>query len=215
MKKDHEKYILFYKFLKACIAPLAINIFVKKINKLKINNYPKTFIVASNHTSFLDPLILSSIFIVKFNRKIYYIGKKELFRTLPSKIFHEAVGTIRLDSKDKGKSALRIAEKYLRNGQIVGIFPEGRRSPNGKLQRAFTGVAKLALKAKVPVLPVAIEGTFELMPIGRVIPKFKRKVIINVGNLMYFNKYYKKGINKRVLREITNEIMINIRNLKR
>lgn len=81
------------------------------------------------------------------------------------------------------------------------------------MQKAKTGVARLALSSKAPVLPIAIKDTFELMPIGRIIPKFKRKVIINVGNLMYFNKYYKKRINKIILRKITNEVMDNIKNL--
>lgn len=118
MKNNKEKYKLFYNFLKRFIAPLSLKIFVKKINNFENLNHNKPFIIASNHTSFLDPFILSSIFIVKFNRKVYFLGKKQLFRTLPSRIFHEAVGTIPLDSKDKGKSALKIAEKYLKKKRL-------------------------------------------------------------------------------------------------
>lgn len=215
MKNNEEKYKLFYYFLSRVIAPLSLKIFVKKINNFENLNHNKSFIIASNHTSFLDPFIMASIYTVYFNKKLYYIGKKQLFRTLPSRIFHEAGGTIPLGSEDKGKSALSVAKKYLKNGKIIGIFPEGTRSPHGRLLKAKTGVARLALSSKMPVLPIAIKGTFYLMPIGKVIPKFKRKVIINVGNLIYFDKYYKKRINKRILQKITNKIMINIKNLAR
>lgn len=213
MKNYYDKHKLLYKFLVKFVAPLAVKIFVKKINNLELNNYPKAFIIASNHTSFLDPFILSSIFVINSKRKVYFIGKKQLLQTLPSKIFHEAVGTIPIYSKDKGESALKKAKKYLKTGKIVGIFPEGARSPDGKLKKAYTGIARLALMAKVPVLPTAIQGTFNLMPIGRIIPKFRKEVIINIGKMMYFTQYYNKKINKMVLRKITNNVMMRIERL--
>ena len=213
MAKFNDKHKLLYKFLKAFAAPLSLKLFIKKINNFENMESDKSYILASNHNSYLDPPILASIYAVNFNKKVYFLGKKKLFRTFLGRIFHETVGTIPLDESDKGKSALKTAKKYLQNGMIMGIFPEGGISPTGKLLKGKTGVARLCLSAKVPVLPIAIKGTYELMPIDRFIPKFKKTVTINIGKLMYFDKYYGKKINKIVLRNITNEIMNNIKRL--
>ncbi len=212
-KMTDDKYKLFYEFLKKIIGPLFIKIFVKKITNLK-SDYPKPFIIALNHASYLDPPIIGSIFIKKLNIKIHFIGKEELFSSLPSRIFHEAVGTLNLNySEDKGKSALKTAIKYLKNGKIVGIFPEGIRSPTGKLMKGKVGIAKLVLKARVPVLPIGIKGTNKLLPVTNSIPKFKKEVVLNIGELMYFDKYYTHKFNKKTLRVITDKIMKDISKL--
>ena len=211
MKK--HKYKFLYSFLRK-FAPLTLKIFIKKINNFENLNSKKPYIIASNHISYLDPLILAAIYQFHFNERLYFLGKKELFRKLHSRIFHETVSTIPLDKADKGKTAFKIAEKYLQNNEIVGIFPEGRISTTGRLLEGKTGIARLCLSAKVPVLPIAIKGTSKLMPVGRFIPKFRKKVIINVGKLIYFNEYYDKKINKTILRSITNKIMKNIYSLK-
>ena len=213
MKDKEKKHKLFYYFIKKFIAPLSLKIFIKKINNFENLNREHPFIITSNHFSYLDPFLLSAIYTVYFNKKLYFIGKKKLFRTFIGKIFHEASGTIPLDKSDKGRSALWKAQKYLKEGKIIGIFPEGGLSKSKKLRKGKTGVARLALATKVPVLIIGIKGTFELMPIDRFIPKFKKTVIINVGELMYFNKYYNKKINRRILRKITNEIMSKIKSL--
>ena len=201
--------------LKKIIGPLFIKIFVKKINNLK-PNYPKSFIIALNHASYLDPPITESIFIKNINRKVHFIGKEELFSLLPSRIFHEAVGTINLNySRDKGRSALKTAIKHLKNGKIIGIFPEGIRSPTGKLMKGKVGIAKLVIKSRVPVLPVGIKGTNKLLPVTKSIPRFKKKVVLNIGELMYFDKYYNRKFDKKTLREITDKIMKEIAKLCR
>lgn len=202
-----------YAFLKL-LAPIATRLFVNKINNFENLNKAKTFIIASNHSSYLDPVLLAAIYSTYFKRNIYFIGKRKLFRTFFGRIFHEAVGTIPLDEEDKGKAALETAKKYLQKCEIIGIFPEGRMSLKGELLKGKTGVARLAISARVPVLPIAIKGTYELMPIqNKFIPKFKKIVVINVGKLMYFSEYYRKPINKKILRTLTNKIMSNIKNL--
>lgn len=210
---DANKHELLYKFFKKFILPLSLKIFLKEINNFENMNSAQAFIVASNHASFLDPLIVGSIFEVRLNKRIFYLGKKQLLRTMPSRVFHETFGTIPLEEKDKGVSALKIATKYLKSGKIVGIFPEGMRSSDGKLLEGKTGIARLVLSAKVPVLPIAIKGTYELMPVGRLLPRFKRKVIINVGEIMHFDEHHNRGINKKTLRTITNKIMGTLKDL--
>lgn len=208
-----DKYKLFYEFLKKIIAPLFIKIFVKKIINLK-SDYPKPFIIALNHASYLDPPIVGAVFIKNLDINIHFIGKEELFRLSPSRIFHEAVGTINLNySKDKGKSALKTAVAYLQNRQIVGIFPEGEITRNGRLSKGKVGIAKLVLKARVPVLPMAVKGTNKLLPVTKSIPKFKKEVILKVGELTYFDNFYTHKFDKKTLRVITDKIMKDISKL--
>lgn len=197
------------------VFPLMSKIFVKKINKPKNLEESKAFIIASNHVSFLDPLILASIFFLKFNKKVYFIAKEEVFENRIIRLIQEACGTIPLYRKDKGKSALKVAERYLKKGRIIGIFPEGERSYDGRLIRAKTGVARLARSARVPVLPVAVKGTHTLMARGTIIPKLKKEVTVNIGNFMHFNDGYGKEISKRQYRLITNKIVKNIKILLR
>lgn len=209
---NHHRHKLVYQFMIKVVLPLTSKIFVKKINNPENLEEGKAFIVASNHASFLDPLILTSIFFLKFNKKIYFIGKEEVFENLIIRLVQEAMGTIPLYKKDKGKSALKAAERYLRKGRIIGIFPEGERSYDGKLIRAKTGVARLAISARVPVLPVAIKGTNKLMGRGTIIPKFKKEATVNIGKFLIFDNYGKK-VSKRQYRLITNKIIKNMKTL--
>ena len=100
----------------------------------------------------------------------------------------------------------------LKQGKIIAIHPEGTRTLTGKLQKGKTGVARLALAAKVPVVPVGLVGTFEILPKGKYIPKLKR-AIMDIGRPLYFDEYCNKKITKRLLREITNKIMKEIAKL--
>lgn len=119
MDYNEEKHKSFYFFLRKFIAPLSLKIFLKKINNFENLNHNKPFIIASNHTSFLDPLIMASIYAVCFNKKLYYIGKKQLFRTLPSKIFHEAIGTILLLSNNRIKKTIYCCN----TDKVIFILP--------------------------------------------------------------------------------------------
>ncbi len=194
------------------IIPPVVGLWIKKINGLE--NIPKSrnFIVSANHESYLDHLILSSIIVTYLGKKIHYLAKKEHFETFFQRIWHNHTGAIPIDRKAGGKEALKIAMQYLKNGEVIGIYPEGTRTLNGKLQRAKTGIARLTLAAKVPVLPVGLIGTFEIMPKGQHYPKLKRATV-NIGKLMYFDEYYGKENNKKVVRLVTTKIMKEIAKL--
>ena len=109
---------------------------------------------------------------------------------------------------------MKQAINALKEGKIIAIHPEGTRSLSGKLQKGKTGVAQLALTSQAPVIPIGLIGTFEILPKGKIIPKFKRAVM-NIGKPIYFQEYYNKKINKRILREVTNRIMREIAKLCR
>ena len=101
------------------------------------------------------------------------------------------------------------------------IYPEGTRTRTGEIQKAFPGIAKLHLICGVPILPVAIKGTFELMPPGRTFPKIKRIVEINIGKPLFFKEQIEEAKNfdcqsteyKKIALDITEKVMKEIANL--
>ena len=105
-----------------------------------------------------------------------------------------------------------LFRSYLTQGKIIGIYPEGTRTLDGKLQRGKTGAARLALAAKVPIVPVGLIGTFEILPKGKNIPKLKR-AIVNIGKPIYFDKYYGKENDKKTIRLVTTKVMKEIAKL--
>lgn len=187
-------------------------IFIKEVKGL--DNIPKKgCIVASNHTSYLDPPLLGSYIATKLRIKVHYLGKEELFKPFIGRILHNAVETIPIDTTGKHKSWLRCALKYIKKKEIIGIFPEGGRSRNGKIQRGKTGAVRLALAAKAPVVPVGIKGTYQLWPVHKKLFKIKRIVKVNIGKPIYIDRYYKRKITRKLLRKLTKKIMREIARL--
>lgn len=202
-----------YPIIKRILFPI-IGWWIKKING--INNIPKEgpFIVAANHASYMDHLMIGYCVVPRLNKKLHFLAKKEHFDNIIKRAWHTYGGAIPVDREKGGKKALRAALKALKQGKTIAVHPEGTRSLTGKLQKAKTGVARLALITKVPVLPIGLIGTFEILPKGKYIPKFK-KAVMNIGKPMYFQEYYNRKINKRILREVTNKIMREIARLSK
>ncbi len=177
-----------------------------------VENVPKTgpAIIASNHLSFSDhffaPLPLS--------RKVTFLAKAEYFtgsglKGLISKAFFRGVGQIPID-RSGGKAserALKTGLRVLGEGNLLGIYPEGTRTPDGRLYRGKTGVARLALEARVPVIPCAMVGTFELQPPGRIWPRFRVRPGVRFGAPLDFSRYHGLEKDRLVLRAVTDEII--------
>ena len=202
-----------YFTAKLTIIPL-VKLWVSKVNG--IENIPKkgAFIIAANHSSYMDHLIIASYIILHLNRKVHFLAKKEHFDNIFKKLWHTYAGAIPLDRQSGGRETLRWAINALNEGRVIAIHPEGTRSLTGNLQKAKTGIARLALLSKAHVLPIGLIGTFEILPKGKYIPKAK-KAIMNIGKPMYFEKYYNKKINKKILREVTTKIMKEIAKLSK
>lgn len=199
-----------YLFAKLTIIPL-VKLWVRKVNG--IENLPKgAFIAAANHASYMDHLIIAGYIISHLNRKVHFLAKKEHFDNIFKKAWHTYAGAIPLDRQSGGEETLKWAVKALKEGKIIAIHPEGTRSLTGKLQKAKTGVARLALLSKAPVVPIGLMGTFEILPKGKYIPRFKR-AIMNIGKPMRFPQY--KKINKKILRDVTTKIMREIAKLSK
>ena len=191
-----------------------VKLWTKKIIGSK--NIPNKggFIIAANHSSYLDHFLIFSIIVPRLNQNVHFLAKKEHFDSVIQRMWHNYAEAIPVDRESGGKKGIRSAISALKKGKIIVIYPEGTRTLTGKLQKAKTGLARLALEAKVPVLPIGLIGTFEILPKGKYIPKPK-KAIINIGNPMDFSRYYSKPMTKRLLRQITTKIMKEIARLSR
>ncbi len=194
------------------IIPPVVKLWLKKVNGLKNIPTDKNFLIAANHESYLDHFFIICTLVPHLNKKIHFLAKKEHFNKPLKAIWHRYGGAIPLDRQGGGKEALKWAIEALKQGKIIAIHPEGTRTLTGKLQKGKTGIARLALAAHVPVLPMGIVGAYEILPKGKNIPKFKRATM-NIGKPMYFDRYYNKKTTKKLLREITDKIMREVARL--
>lgn len=171
-------------------------------------------ILACNHVSYLDWMFLPLV--VRF-RHISFLAKLEYF-TRPGlkgalqRYFFTATGQVRVDRSgtDAASAALRTSKRLLDEGRLVGIFPEGTRSRDGRLYRGRTGVARLAAETGVPVIPCATVGVFELAPPGTTVPR-PRKVGIRFGRPMTWPPG--RPASPPELRAWTDELMAEIQRL--
>lgn len=170
-------------------------------------------IIAANHASYLDHLVIGCNLIPKLNRMLYFLAKKEHFDSFLQRRWHEYFRAIPTDREEGGKEALQKALEHLQARDLVAIYPEGTRTLTGRMNRAKTGVARLALSARVCVVPVGITNTFHILPKGKRIPRFGKKADLLIGKPLRFDEYHGKENDRGTLREITTRIMKEIARL--
>jgi 1-acyl-sn-glycerol-3-phosphate acyltransferase len=177
-----------------------------------LENVPKSgpAIIASNHLSFSDSFFMPTVIP---GRKVTFLAKAEYFtgRGIKGRFnrwFFTAVGSVPVDRSGgrASEAAVRTATRVLGEGDLLGIYPEGTRSPDGRLYRGKTGVARMALEAGVPVIPCAMIDTDRLQPPGQVMPRLMRPTI-RFGEPLDFSRYAGMATDRAVLRAVTDEIM--------
>ncbi len=204
---------MFYYVLKyVLLGPLLRLLFRPRTEGLE--HVPETgaAIVAGNHLSFSDHFLMPAV----LKRRITFLAKQEYFTGPGLKgrltaAFFRSAGQIPVDRSGKaaGQAAIREGLGVLDGGELLGIYPEGTRSHDGRLYKGKVGVAVMALKAGVPVVPCAMVGTFEIQPPGKVVPRIRR-VTIRFGEPLDFSRYAGMENDRTVVRAVTDEIMYRI-----
>jgi len=172
-------------------------------------------ILASNHLSYSDWLFMP----LAIPRRVTFVAKAEYFeghglKGWMQKTFFSGSGQVPIDrtSGRAAEGAIRTQLRLLREGDVCGIYPEGTRSHDGRLYRGRTGVARLALEAKVPVIPVAVINTAIVAPPGRIFGRYARPGV-RFGKTLDFSRYEGMEDDRYILRAITDEIMYEIMRL--
>lgn len=198
------------------IIPPIYKLWIRKIEGLE--NIPKDrpFIIAANHASYYDALLPAVIIVPRINRKVHAMVNSFYWKPFITRFFLDLWEAIPVyvgkekDAKKKNKEAFQKALSYIKKGEPIMIFPEGTRSRDGKLKKAYPGAAKLALKSKIEVLPVGVIDSFKVLPRGAIFPRFAR-CEVKIGKPMNFN--YNKKTTKKIIDETTRSIMKQIAKL--
>ena len=204
---------MFYHFLKYVVLGPILRLFFRPWVE-GMENIPTEgpAILASNHLSFSDSFFLP----LMVPRRITFLAKADYFtgrgiKGWFSRAFFTSIGQVPIDRSGgrASEAALRKALEILSAGELLGIYPEGTRSPDARLYRGKTGIARMALEAGVPVIPVAMINTFDIQPPGKLIPRIMR-VGIKIGEPLDFSRYQGMSGDRFVLRSITDEIMYEL-----
>ncbi|MFC1416790.1 lysophospholipid acyltransferase family protein [Streptacidiphilus cavernicola] len=175
-------------------------------------------ILASNHLSFSDSFFLPAL----MRRRVTFIAKAEYFtgKGVKGKLtaaFFKGVGQLPVDRsgvRGAGEAAIRSGIAVIERGELFGVYPEGTRSPDGKLYRGKVGgVARIALATGAPVIPVAMIDTEKLQPPGQVRPNFGVRPGIRIGAPLDFSRYHGMENDRFILRSVTDEVMYEIMRL--
>jgi 1-acyl-sn-glycerol-3-phosphate acyltransferase len=203
---------VWYWIVKAILTPILRTIFRPKVEGLEHVPADGPAILASNHLSFSDSIFLPLV----VPRRVTFLAKSDYFtsRGVKGRLkagFFKGVGQLPVDRSGgrASQAALEAGLSVLKDGSLLGIYPEGTRSPDGRLYRGKTGVARMALEAGVPVIPCAMVNTFEIQPPGKVLPRVTR-VVIRIGRPLDFSRYAGMEDDRFVLRSMTDEIMYEL-----
>ena len=207
---------MFYWLMKHwVIGPLLTTVFRPWVKGLE--NVPRTgpLIVVCNHLSFVDSVFLP----LMIDRQMAFLAKSDYFTGKGIKgwfirFFMTSAGQLPID-RSGGKASeasLNAGLQVLADGGVLAIYPEGTRSPDGRMYRGRTGVARMILEAHVPVIPAAVIGTEKVMPLGSNIPKVQRVGVV-IGEPLDFSRFEGMESDRFVLRSITDEIIYEMNKL--
>lgn len=207
--------MLYWMLKRVFLGPLLRVLFRPKVEGLEHIPAEGPAILASNHLSFSDSIFLPLV----IDRRLTFLAKSDYFTGPGLKgwltaAFFRGVGQLPID-RSGGKAseaALRAGLAVLGEGDLLGLYPEGTRSPDSRLYRGRTGVARMALIAGVPVIPVAMIDTDKAQPTGQIVPNI-RQVGVKIGAPLDFSRYEGMEGDRFVLRSITDEIMYELMQL--
>jgi 1-acyl-sn-glycerol-3-phosphate acyltransferase len=201
-----------YGVLRAFLTPFLMSAFRPKVKGLRNVPGKGPVIIASNHLSFSDSIFMPLV----VPRKVTFLAKSEYFTSpgpkgLLKKLTFIALGQVPVDRSGgrRSEAALLTGLKILAEGNCLGIYPEGTRSPDGRLYKGRTGIARLAIESGAPIVPVAMSNTDKIQPTGKIIPNLHRVGMI-FGEPMYFEG---DSTDLQYLRAVTDKIMKKIQEM--
>ncbi|GAA4871638.1 lysophospholipid acyltransferase family protein [Kitasatospora terrestris] len=198
---------------KLVLKPLAKAVYRPVIEGLEHVPRKGGVILASNHLSFIDSVVIP----LTAPRQVHFLAKAEYFTGTGVKgavsraFFTSVINAVPVERTDirAAAASLEQALEILQDGKAFGIYPEGTRSLDGRLYRGKTGVAWLALTAGVPVVPVALEGPSEILPVGRKLPRIRR-ITVRFGEPLHFDALHGQARSAKARRQVTDEVMAAI-----
>jgi len=205
---------MMYWVLKGILKPI-----LRVVYRIKVEGRPSlprhgAAIIAANHVSFLDSFFIP---LVINRRKLTYLAKDDYFKSWKTSWFFRMAGQIPVDRSggERSEQALNTALSVLKEGNLLGIYPEGTRSPDGRLHRGRTGVARLALQAGVPVIPCGLIGTEIVMPKQNKFPRMLGRIEVRVrfGKPIDTSRFAGHAEDRMALRSLTDEIQYEIMQL--
>ena len=204
-----------FRLLKTLFGPLMRLVFRPRVEGAEHIPASGPVILAGNHRTFMDSVLLPLV----VDRQVFFIGKDEYVtgRGLKGRLmawFFRGVGMIPVDRDGAhgGVAALMTGRRVLEEGRIFGIYPEGTRSPDGRLYRGRTGIARLTLMTGAPVVPFAMIGTDRIQPNGSGFPRPAR-ITVRFGAPLDFSRYEGMERDRYVLRAVTDEVMSHVMKL--
>jgi 1-acyl-sn-glycerol-3-phosphate acyltransferase len=199
---------MLYWLLKTVLTPVLRVFYRVRVKGLEHVPEAGPAILASNHLSFSDSIFLPLV----LRRRITFAAKAEYFENLRTAWIFRALGQIPIKrgGGDAAQRGLDSAKEILDDGGLFGIYPEGTRSRDGRLHRGRTGVARLAMECRVPVLAVGMIGTAELQPVGRTLPRVFKPVEVNISQPVSFDDDALSTSSSQAQREITDDIMLAV-----
>jgi 1-acyl-sn-glycerol-3-phosphate acyltransferase len=201
-----------YWVLKVLLSPILLLLWRVQVEGREHLPVRGPAVLAPNHVSFLDSMFLPLV----LRRRVTFVAKAEYFDSWKTAWFFRAAGQIpmRREGGSASERALAAARDVLASGGLLGMYPEGTRSPDGRLYRGHTGVARLALGCQVPLVPVGMCGTGEVQRPGSNRPRPFKRVVVRFGESMSLSRFDGNATSDPLaLRALTDELMFEIRQL--
>lgn len=200
-----------YRALQVVLGLLVRGLF--RTSRRDLKKIPKTgpVILVTNHVSNLDPILV----IASINRPVFHLGKHTLFRTRFRSWFFQTLGGQIPVHRERGanEDAIQAAVRALEQGAAFGIYPEGYRSPDGRLRRGKPGVGRIAYLTGAPCYPVAVSGTFEAWPKGKKAPRLFSQIRVLVGEPRLYPKDPQKAANREACQRVADDLMSDLARL--
>lgn len=197
---------MLYRVLKAGLRPLVTVLLHPRVEGVEHVPATGAAILCANHLSIIDPVVVA----LPVPRTVFYLGKTEVFARRWRWLFeHLGVMPVAREGGSAGESSLERGRRVLDAGALLGLYPEGTRSPDGRVYRGKTGAVRLAVRTSAPIVPIGIVGSREVMPPHARLPR-RAAVTVRFGPPMDVAHLRGQDDDRRALRTTTDELMSRI-----